>query len=232
MSAAEHIALRRLQTTGQSIEKSSNRVARLSDMPLSQVTRSFVQRSGGRLHQGDIFRDLLIEKWKRAGADSSDILVSDCVLPYCVLVTQDCDLEHDWRNRSDARAAKRDKYLRDLLLLPAYPAEQLRTGTHLREAFDESTWVMENYNSDRWSPIKTNQNERYHYIVGNADFQLPDLAVDFKHYTSVPREQLYELAVTRYRATISALFREDLSHRFASYLSRVALPELSVAPAT
>ena len=56
--------------------------------------------------------------------------------------------------------------------------------------------------------------------------QIPDLILDFKHYLTVPFDLLSRFHGTCYLASVSELFREDLSVRFASYLSRVGLPEL------
>ncbi len=218
-------------STGANIARHWAHAALPRDMPLSQITKAFVRHSGERLHQGDIFRDLTIDLQKRADEGSTDIVVVEYLLPYCVLVTQDCDLEQDWVNRAEKRTIKRDKYLRHLLLLPAYPAEQLRTGTHIKDNPEDSAWVMETFNSEKWRLVISNQNARYHYIAGDSELQLPDLAVDFKHYTTIPRDQMYERAGELYRGTISALFREELSNRFAHYLSRIALPDLPLPTA-
>lgn len=195
-------------------------------MPLSQITRSFVKHPLDRLCQGDIFRDLTIVTHKRVTGGNDEIILFEYQIPYCILISQDCDLEHDKNNRTNSAATKQDKYLDQLLLLPAYVAEQLRYGKHYRDYEEDVSRIMESYNAERWRLITGNQNSRYHFVKGHLDLQLPDLVVDFKHYTTIGRDQLYEQATESYRCTISALFREDLSHRFTHYLSRVALPVL------
>jgi hypothetical protein len=51
-----------------------------------------------------------------------------------------------------------------------------------------------------------------------------DALIDFKHYFSVNLRVLEMFRKTNYICTISPLFREKVSQRFVSYLSRIGLP--------
>lgn len=70
-------------------------------------------------------------------------------MPYLVILTQDCDLESDSRNHDDLfkllgedcippeddkenKKKSHDKFLHSILVCPAYPAKQLKKGTHLK----------------------------------------------------------------------------------------------------
>lgn len=187
----------------------------------SKIDSAYVRHDLERFCQGDILRDISIVQWAARVGDS--LSVQERVLPYSVILTQDCDLEQDYNNRLPGNSKNADKYMHSVLLCPAYQAEAVRTGTHL----DELNLSMETINSARWQPIKQNNNYRYHFLCGHQDFQVPDLVIDFKHYFTVPRYVLYtENFRASYLASVSELFRESLSIRFAQYLSRIGLPSV------
>lgn len=196
-------------------------------MPLSSITQHFEVQPRDRLYQGDIFRDLTFSTTKFQAEDKKELKVVEYPLQYCVLITQDCDLEQDAKNHMSGSVQNRDKGLRSLLVLPAYVAEQLRRGVHLNDDEADEQEQTSSINSEKWRLIRSNQSARYHYLVGDTKLQIPELVLDFKHYVTVPREQLYEQAEQRYIGTINVLFRENLSCRFAHYLSRVGLPALA-----
>jgi hypothetical protein len=194
-----------------------------------------------RLRQGDLYREICVAReTKESDPDevgASRIEITDVVLGYGFLITQDCDLEWDHRLRYKAAAkAVHDKLLDTVLLCPAYPAQRLREGTHLseievNEKGEEQVAKkvdMQKFNSDMWSNLRKNMYERYHYLPGNDALHIPELALDFKRYQTVKREALIDCrAAKRGLGTLDLLFREDLSVRFANYLSRIGLPELA-----
>lgn len=75
-----------------------------------------------------------------------------------------------------------------------------------------------------WNFVKTNQNPRYHLLKGVTELQMQEVVIDFKQYYTIPRDILYEKIVKNYLLSLNELFREELSHRFANYLSRVGVP--------
>ena len=157
-----------------------------------------------------------------------NFVLSERYLPYCVVLSQECDLEHDFNNRADTVKCERDtdKFLQSILVCPAYPAAQLREGTHLKDA----GLKMQRINSDEWKRVKQNSSYRYHFLPEFEDVQLPELAIDFKQYFTIPRAVAYRSQIrTKVLTSLGDLFREHLSGRFAHYLSRVGLPELESA---
>ena len=89
---------------------------------------------------------------------------------------------------------------------------------------------MQRISSDEWKRVKQNSNYRYHFLPEQEDKQLPDLAIDFKHYLTLPREVAYRPNTkNKVFTSLEDLFREHLSSRFAHYLSRIGLPELESA---
>lgn len=174
-----------------------------------------------RVSQGDVFRDIELPEGLIEGPE--DLTVVSRIIPYLVVVSQDCDLEHDFNNRSNPNSQNHDKYLQNILYLPAFVSESFRVGSH----FESFNLKMESWPSEPWKKIKSNQNYRFHYLERWEPFQIPELIIDFKHYGTISRELLYRQEnKEKYLGTIAELFRENLSSRFAFYLSRVALPEL------
>ena len=172
-------------------------------------------------HQGDIYRDILVLGWRYTADSSDDYDVISNTYPYVVLITQECDLEQDHQNRNSA-GDKHDKYLQSLLVCPAYQAEIFKRGEHL----DQFSLKMEKWNSDRFRLIKRQMNERYHFLENDINLQIPNLVIDFKHYFTIPTETLYHIRGKKYLASLRPLFREELSHRFSFFLSRIGLPEI------
>ena len=182
-----------------------------------------------RVAQGDIYRDVEIASAFKAVQNSNQLEfeLETITYNYAVVLTQECDLEQDHKNRNDV-GDKHDKYIPSILLAPAYLAESLREGVHLKAL----GLKMERINSNPWKTLKKNNNSRYHFLSKNIDLSVPDLVIDFKHYFTILRDHLYETLKEDeyYVASLADLFRENLSHRFTHYLSRIGLPE--IIPAT
>ncbi|MCG7849535.1 MAG: hypothetical protein MIO93_10215 [ANME-2 cluster archaeon] len=182
----------------------------------NKIDSAYIERTIKRICQGDILRDVSIIDWNY----EKEIIELD--LPYIIVMTQDCDLERDFYNRSQINPKTHDKFLQNILVSPAYDAMKFRDGHHLKK-FE---LTMENWNSDNYKRIKDQNNARFHFLESCLELQVPELVIDFKHYYTIPRETLYKMYADHYLATINQLFRECLSQRFASYLSRIGLPVL------
>jgi len=192
-------------------------------MPFGKIDARYVLRSDDdRLCQGDIVRDCTLVTWAEETPDSREIQIINRKIPYGIIMSQDCDLEQDQQNRRNIKSKTQDKFLQSVLLCPAYSAADFRKGEHLKD--DKLTMVS--INSDRWRIVKGNNNARYHYLPEYGDFQIPEAAIDFKHYLTVPCERVAEVLLKNRIGSLGELFREDLSLRFSQYLSRIALPEL------
>jgi hypothetical protein len=175
-----------------------------------------------RLCQGDILRDLEVVEWARIiDAEEKQLDLKKRLLPYALVLSQECDLHQDLQNRNNLAKPTQDKYLHSVLLCPAYPAQSVREGKHL----EMLGVVCEPMNSARWNGVRQNNNDRYHYLVAFDSLQVPDMVLDFKHFLTAPRGVLLEVKPTAYVASLGQLFRDSLSQRFASFLARIALPD-------
>lgn len=72
-----------------------------------------------------------------------------------------------------------------------------------------------------------NETPRYHYLNFGAEFEIAPSIIDFKHYFSLDAEYLYAIKKENFVCKISEIYTVDISQRFASYLSRVGLPDIN-----
>lgn len=175
-----------------------------------------------RICQGDILRD--VDCIEYAIEKDGIIEVSRINFPLAVVLTQDCDLEQDFEIQCEPEKTVKDKKLISVLVAPLYNAEHVFQGTHLAEL----KISMEPINKKKTPGdyLLKNQRPRYHYLEFPPEIQVVPSVIDFKHYFSVNANYLIKLRPTIYVCTLSALYREDISQRFASFLSRIGLPEM------
>ena len=69
--------------------------------------------------------------------------------------------------------------------------------------------------------------KRYHYLNEDLENGVPELVIDFKHFVTASRFQIYKNRSNQYVTTNNELYRESLSIRFANYLARIGLPDKS-----
>ncbi|MCJ7575909.1 MAG: hypothetical protein MUO80_04425 [Dehalococcoidia bacterium] len=198
----------------------------------STIESRYITHDCKRVCQGDILRDFEYEGWISIVDDpeasgKKKVRLSRIKFPYTVILSQDCDLDRDFRARDSANNdsdldKNQDKYLHSILLCPAYPAESLRRGNHLQDM----QLKMEHIPTRKWDFVVLNEVPRYHYLENEMSLQIPFLAMDFKQYLTVPRDTVYEKLQNHYIGTLNQLFREELSQRFAYYLSRIGLPQI------
>lgn len=184
-------------------------------MFVSRIKNRYKRVQKTRLCQGDILRDITLVISAFESKRHIEIF-----MPYAVVMSQDCDLSNDHRARVEKKSDY-DKYLKTVLICPAYRAEELFNGKHIEG------WEIRSKGDGEIKKIKKNDEyKRYHFLPGNQSLAIPDLVVDFKHFYTAPRDLLYKKRKQIYLATMSELFREEISQRFSFYLSRIGLPEI------
>lgn len=190
-----------------------------------------------RISQGDIFRE--VECIEYVSEVSGILEVSKIVFPIVVVLTQDCDLMHDspYRNNSgesghseEQRSPRtQDKKLFSVLVAPLYNAEHVFRGEHLSELGLTMEPIPKNRTPGQM--LIKNERPRYHYFDFPRNVPIVPSVVDFKHYFSVNVNYLLAVRPRLFVCRLSALFREDLSCRFAGYLARIGLPDIEVQDA-
>ena len=138
---------------------------------------------------------------------------------YAILMTQDCDLDLDYKARRGQVGD--DKIISDFLLCQALPADEMRG--------------KQNIKSDIWRRITNHAHERYQVLPAiplDKDLLgegVPSLGLDFKRFFTMPADEIYrliELAQTRRRCYLKSPYLEHLSNRFTHFQGRVAVPAL------
>lgn len=144
-----------------------------------------------------------------------------------MIVTQDCDLEQDWKaqveHQSRGLEDPGDKGLRHIMLVPAYVADAFREGQHIEGR------TMRPWNTKEIERVQKQEHKRYDYLSRESGLLEQNLVVDFKHYFTVERDCFYrnskETGAFEYLCTLGILYREALTRRFCEYLSRIGFPE-------
>lgn len=171
------------------------------------------------LRQCEILTDLYVHSLSLDSVPpGSETLVLPTHHPYAIILSQDCDLEQDYRTRFGQRV-KDDKLLPTIIFCEVTTAESLfqRGGIDARI----------------WERIKKNKDERYQFIEAvpaehDALAQgLPELGIDFKRYFTLATAEVYERLKyqARRRTIMNSPYLEHLSTRFCYFQMRIALPE-------
>ena len=175
--------------------------------------------SSSEFRQGEIVTDLIEHRpiYRADQDESQPIPVEKIINRHVIIMTPDCDLLSDFKQRSGEN--------------PEHP--NILQHTLLCELFDMEEIRGQVQGSDLWKRIRQNQDERYHRLpggpVGDSPLaELPDLYLNFKRIFSVPTDSLYQAATSgnvRRIALVPIPFLQDLIHRFYAFHSRVAVPE-------
>ncbi len=181
----------------------------------------YVLRKPDQIHQGDLLEGVESRFNTLTQDDVTLIDKLTITLPYAVIMSQDCDLEQDFQYRNSDDKPNQDKILQSILVCPAFLAEEVRAGQHLQSL----GLKMQIWTKEQWGNIKSNQKERFHYLKESTEHKLEPLVIDFKRYYAIPPDVLYPSYEKLYKLSIDTLYREDLSLRFANYLSRIGLPD-------
>jgi hypothetical protein len=179
----------------------------------------------GRVSQGDIYKD--VEFVEYVAEEKGIIEISKIVFPFITVLTQDCDLEQDSKIRCQKISAQtQDKLILSVLVSPLYNVEQVYIGEHLAQLGIKMQMINRKNTPGKY--LRINEIPRYHYIEFPEGVAISPSVIDFKHYFSVNVEYLRRKK-SDLVYQVSPLYREDISHRFASFLSRIGLPEVKNA---
>ncbi len=179
-----------------------------------------------RVSQGDIFRN--ISFFEYYSEQNGVIELSEIEFPLVLVLTQDCDLHQEFKARTkilQGGQINQDKTLISVLVAPLYNEEFFFRGDHLSE-LDLKMRVFKGGSKTAINDIRENNNPRYHYLDFGLTGSIPPSVIDFKHYFSINLRYLESIKQEYRILRIKELYREDVSHRFSSFLSRIGLPEI------
>ncbi|MCL1467379.1 hypothetical protein [Argonema galeatum] len=153
--------------------------------------------------------------------DAQEVSFDMVIHPYAIVVTQDCDLDWDYKARQSS-SPQLSKILNSVILCG------ISTAREVRDIADKN--VM---NSGEWGLVKSQRHDRFYFfekIPPECDLEqigLPELTADFKKIFGIDTATLYrqlELCMVKRRAVLSSPYLEHFSRRYHSFHGRVALP--------
>jgi len=176
-----------------------------------------------RIYQGDIFRN--VDFIEYAIEKEGIIEISKIQFPLVIVLTQDCDLAQDYYNRIRENPDSQDKILFSVMVAPLYNIEHIYSGEHLNNLGIKMQIINKNSKKTENRFLKNNQNPRYHFLSFDDLLNIVDSVIDFKHYFTVNIKYLNLFKKNNnYIGKVVELYREDITQRFAAFLSRIALP--------
>lgn len=173
------------------------------------------------LKQGEIVSNLpqiVLSPESFLSEEEKDLKVLKRIHPLAIVLTQDCDLEWDFRERKQDEP-KPEKLIPSILFCEIHTAEELSSSPDI--------------NSKIWARVKRNKDERYQFLnritpVDDAHgIGIQELGIDFKRYFTVPTDELYSRFEqdTKRRCFLNSPYSQHLISRFFYFQSRIGLPE-------
>lgn len=177
------------------------------------VTAKTVKTINSQIHQGDIFVNIrVIENIKE---ENKELIQENITFPLIICLNQECDLTQNYDNPL--------KYqLLHLLIAPVFFFDSFLEGNHWGSILKQEARQKEK--DTKVKLIMKNEIPRFHYLEFPAATSLPRLIIDFKHFFTINRDYLYGKVETNRLCSLDNLFKEKISQRFASFISRIGLP--------
>ncbi|HHT14311.1 MAG TPA: hypothetical protein GXZ86_00360 [Clostridiales bacterium] len=182
-----------------------------------------IHHTDNRLHQGDIIRDVtFIENVTNV---ANKLKISKVIFPLVIVLSQECDLLQNFNERCINKGE--DKHLFSVLVAPLYNFEHFIDGLHLSDLDKKMQQFSRNKTKSDNRNLRYNNNPRYHYMEFKEPRIVPSV-IDFKHYFGVELTSLESHRASNIVCSVASIYREAISQRFCSYLSRIGLPNANV----
>jgi hypothetical protein len=173
-----------------------------------------------KLELGAVFKDISSFFVEKIG---NEVLVHELSYSRVVVLSQACDLE--WNNKSrTAENGTHDKVMLTVLVAPFFDSVKASEGKHMA-GFKMKMEAITRKIRDR---ARKGDIARHHILTpemfkeNGTKVGFEEGVVDFKHYFTVPAHSLCE---DKYIDSLKLFYREKLSQRFSSFLSRIGIPE-------
>ena len=192
---------------------------------MATTSKALKSQLTDQICQGDIFQNV-----KYSYIDSEDdegVNIVEFEFPMAIIISQACDviaMEEIINNQSGKPA----KFMPSILMCPIYDKSASKSGDHIKDAFGQlSLKVIEEpiYFKDDLKIAEKDWHYRFHSLTIETDTEkvLENAIIDFKHYFTVPISYLATHKCDRV-LHLDDLFAEQITLKFATYLSRVAIP--------
>ena len=192
---------------------------------MATTSKAFKSPPTDQVCQGDIFQNV-----KYSYIDSEDdegVNIVEYEFPMAIIISQACDVIAMDEIISH-QGGKPTKFMPSILMCPIYEHSAAKSGQHIKGAFDQLSLRFESensYQSDDYKVAKRDWHYRFHALTIESESEkvLENAIVDFKHYFTVPISYLISHKNDRI-LHLDDLFAEQITLKFATYLSRVAIP--------
>lgn len=203
---------------------------------MSTISLAQKSKADNRICQGDIYKDVQYSYISEDNADSIEII--EYTFPLAIVISQACDV--DFMSRIlEARSGNVNKFMPSILMCPIYDRAEAKSMNHIDEAFSELDIKKENgektplFNSKEGEIIDKDWHYRFHALtvqdVSSEKLFIENALIDFKHYFTVPATYLYKNRENRLYH-LESLFAEQITLKYSTYLSRVAIPDVFSFP--
>ncbi len=193
---------------------------------MSTYSKAIVPENARPIMQGDIYKNV-----KYSYIDSEDdagVNVVEFEFPLAVIISQACDAISMEQIITEQKG-KPAKFMPSILLCPIYDRTVAKNGDHLIDAFSKLDLVLvkeDIYHSDDYKVAQRDWHYRLHAleVVIDGKGVINNAIIDFKHYFTVPMSYLVKHKEDRL-FHLDDLYAEQLSLKFATFISRVAIPD-------
>lgn len=175
--------------------------------------------------QGDIFQNVRYNYIE--SEDDKGVKIIEYEFPMAIIVSQACDVI-GMEELVSSKTGKATKFMPSILMCPIYDYTSAKSGQHIKDAFDKMLFRFENENTYQSDDYKVAQRD-WHYRIHALEIKIEDnillekAIIDFKHYFTVPMSYLISNKNNRI-FHLDDLFAEQITLKFATYLTRVAIP--------
>ena len=192
------------------------------------VSQAIIIKDDENISQGDVFQN--VKYLYMESEDNTTVNVVEFVFPMAIIISQACDVESMGEMVSEKKG-KSTKFMPSVLMCPVYDKETARKTLHLSSAFKELDLLNLDSSEERLIPkedIKVASKD-WHYrfhdfsVAINKKSILENAVIDFKHYFTVPASYLLENICDRIFRIVD-LYAEQITLKFSTFLSRVAIP--------
>lgn len=192
---------------------------------MATISKAINRMKDDIICQGDIFKNVKYNYIESENDDYVDVV--EMIFPYAIIVSQACDVIAMGEFQKN-RFGKATKYMPSILLCPIYDEKMLKDNTHLTNLSESLSLTFDTeklYQKDDLSVAKRDWHYRFHplTISLNNNIVMSSTLIDYKHYFTVPASYL-ESHIDDRLFKLDDLYAEQISLKFATYLSRVAIP--------
>lgn len=159
--------------------------------------------------------------------DNEGVNVVEYEFPLAIIISQACDVIA-MESLVQSKSGKPAKFMPSILMCPIYEQNAAKSGQHVRDAFDQLSlnFVSENaFKGDDYKVAERDWHYRIHALTVEVgeNTVIENAVIDFKHYFTVPMTYLVAHKNNRL-LHLDDLFAEQITLKFATYLTRVAIP--------